>query len=126
MRFLAVVLVCFLAITESRAADPAVSALAEVNQARARRGLRPFLYDHNLTIAASRAAHARAARGIQGHLPNDFAMLPPGTHARAAGCAAWLPSLGWGSCCTYEQHTYAGAAWAMGRDGRRYMHLFVR
>ena len=21
---------------------------------------------------------------------------------------------------------YAGAAWAMGRDGRRYMHLYVR
>jgi hypothetical protein len=30
------------------------------------------------------------------------------------------------SCCVYENYTYAGAAWVSGRDGRRYMHLFVR
>jgi hypothetical protein len=93
---------------------------------RAQRGLRPFLRDEELTIAAERAAAFRAALLIAGHTANDFAYLPPGAVARAAGCAAWTPDGGWGSCCTYEPWTYAGAAWRMGRDGRRYMHLYVR
>jgi len=101
-------------------------ALDEVNAARARRGLRPFLPDPLLTQAAQRCAEIRAARRIHGHLSNDFAHLPPGAHADAAGCGALEPSWGWGTCCTYENHTYAGAAWVMGSDGRRYMHLFVR
>lgn len=132
MRLLTLLLILS-AATLSLAAEPTTtpiySALAEVNQARARRGLHPFRYDHGLTIAANRAANYRAARGIQGHIGGsrgDFAMLPAGTHATTAGCAAWPASFGWGSCCTYEQHTYAGAAWVRGRDGRRYMHLFVR
>lgn len=102
-------------------------ALSEVNAARASRGLRPFLPDPGLTAGAQRAAQERAARGITGHLPNDFAMLPPGAFASAGGCAAWPQGMGWGSCCTYDtQYTYAGAAAVVGRDGRRYMHLFVR
>jgi hypothetical protein len=101
-------------------------ALAEVNGARARRGLPPYFRDERLTVAAERAAAFRAAYLIAGHTPNDFAYLPPGAHAAAAGCAAWTPDWGWGSCCTYEAWTYAGAAWCIGRDGRRYMHLYVR
>lgn len=102
-------------------------ALDEVNAARARRGLRPFLPDPALTQAAAACAQTRAARGIRGHLSNDFAALPPGVNARAAGCGALEPSWGWGTCCTYDQqYVYAGAAWVMGSDGRRYMHLFVR
>lgn len=101
-------------------------ALAEVNATRARRGLRPFLPDPLLTQGAMSCAQTRARSRIQGHLPNDFGHLPPGANARSAGCAAWEPSMGWGACCTYENHTYAGAAWAMGSDGRRYMHIFVR
>lgn len=101
-------------------------ALDEVNAKRAERGLRPFLRDPLLTSAAYATAQFRAARGLFGHTTNDFAFLPPGGSARAAGCAAWPASMGWGSCCTYESHTYAGAAFVIGADGRRYMHLFVR
>ena len=101
-------------------------ALAEVNAARARRGLRPFQHDPQLTQAALQCAQLRASRRIAGHLANDFAYLPAGATARSAGCGAMEPSWGWGTCCTYENYTYAGAAWVMGPDGKRYMHLFVR
>ena len=100
-------------------------ALAEVNAARAARGLRPFLKDNGLTRAAEGAARYRAAHGLAGHTSNDVAFLPPGSSAPAAGCAAWRVGEGWGSCCTYEGWTYAGAAVVV-RDGVRFMHLFVR
>lgn len=99
--------------------------LAEVNAQRAQRGLRPYQFDPGLTQAAQAAANFRASRGIEGHC-NDFSFLPPGTHAAAAGCAAWQPGTGFGACAMYENWTYAGAGSAIGRDGRRYMHLFVR
>jgi hypothetical protein len=101
-------------------------ALAEVNAARAVRGLRPFVEDPDLTTAARGAAEFRAANLMAGHTANDFTFVPSGSSASAAGCAAWEPGMGWGSCCTYDSFTYAGAAWSLGRDGRRYMHLFVR
>ena len=101
-------------------------ALDEVNQARAARGLPPFIKDQNLTIGALNAARARASHHISGHLPNDFHYLPPGSVASAAGCGALTPDWGWGSCCTYDRYTYAGAAFVWGHDGKRYMHLFVR
>ena len=110
----------------SLAAPSTPDALDEVNATRAARGLRPYIPDANLTSAATACAEFRAARLIAGHTGNDFAALPPGTSAAASGCAAWAPGLGWGSCCTYEGYTYAGAAYATGRDGRRYTHLFVR
>jgi len=100
--------------------------LAEVNAKRAERGLRPFIPDPGLTQAAFACAQFRAAHGLFGHTSNDFAFVPPGTHASSAGCAAYTASHGWMSCCVYENYTYAGAAWVTGRDGRRYMHLFVR
>lgn len=101
-------------------------ALAEVNATRVRRGLPPFKHDPLLTRGAMAAASARAQRRLPGHTSNDFGYLPAGARARGAGCAAWVPSLGWGACYTYENYSYAGAAWAMGSDGKRYMHLFVR
>lgn len=113
-------------------ASPAVSsagaadALDEVNATRARRGLPPFARDDNLTRGAMGCAQARAARLMSGHTGNDFAFLPPGAACSATGCAAWHTSMGWGSCCTYDGYRFAGAAWAMGPDGRRYMSLFVR
>jgi hypothetical protein len=111
----------------ARLANPGSGeALDEVNATRAARGLRPYVRDASLTSAATACAEFRAARLIAGHTANDFAALPPGAHASAAGCAAWEPGMGWGSCCTYEGYAYAGAAYAIGRDGRRYMHLFVR
>ena len=102
-------------------------ALNEVNAARAARGLRPFINDPGLNAAALACAKQRCARHIDGHLPeSDFRYLPSGTNAGAAGCGALDPSWGWGTCCTYDSYTYGGAAWVMGSDGKRYMHLFVR
>jgi hypothetical protein len=101
-------------------------ALDEVNAARAARGLSPYIRDDNLTSGAKNVADFRAKHLIEGHTVNDFAGLPPGVLASASGCAAWAPGMGWGSCCTYERWTYAGAAYSVGRDGRRYMHLFVK
>lgn len=104
----------------------ASDALGEVNAARAARGLRPYVLDPLLTRAAEAAASFRAAHRIHGHTRNDFAYLPPGSSASAAGCGALEPSWGWGACCTYDRYTYAGAAVVYGADGRRYMHIFVR
>lgn len=101
-------------------------ALDEVNALRAARGLRPFIRDEGLVRGAAACAAHRAARLLFGHTSNDFAFLPSGTWASAGGCAAWSPSLGWGACCTFDNYTYAGAAVAIGADGKRYMHLFVR
>ena len=100
--------------------------LDEVNAKRAARGLRPFIRDEALTQAARGCAEFRAAYGLFGHTSNDFAFLPAGTSATSAGCAAYPAEYGWMSCCTYENCSYAGAAWVTGRDGRRFMHLFVR
>jgi uncharacterized protein YkwD len=110
------------AATDGSAGD----GLDEVNALRMSRGLRPFVRDEGLTQAARACAAFRAANGLFGHTGNDFAFVPPGTWASSAGCAAYPASYGWMSCCVYENHTYAGAAWVTGRDGRRYMHLFVR
>lgn len=107
-------------------APGAADALAEVNAARAARGLRPFVHDPLLARAAELAAGFRAANRIAGHTSNDFAFLPPGASASAAGCGALDPSWGWGTCCTYDGYTYAGAGFAYGADGKRYMHVFVR
>ena len=107
---------------------PAVTipdALDEVNALRASRGLRPFIRDEALTQAAQTCATVRAQALCFGHTTNDFAALPPGSHAASAGCAAYPASMGWLSCCTNENYTYGGAAYAMGADGKRYMHLFV-
>jgi hypothetical protein len=100
--------------------------LDEVNAKRAARGLRPFVRDEGLAQAARACAQFRAAYGLFGHTSNDFAFVPAGTHATSAGCAAYPAGYGWMSCCVYDNYTYGGAAWVTGRDGRRYMHLFVR
>lgn len=103
-------------------------ALDEVNAARAKRGLRALILDPLLSRAAYKAAQLRSERGIHGHLPEgDMTCLPSGAAADAAGCAALDSSWGWQSCCWDDpQYTHAGAAWVMGNDGRRYMHIFVR
>src|SRR5262245_32247091 len=92
-------------------AQTAYPAMAEVSAARAARGLPPFIENQALTRAAQGAAQYRAARLISGHTANNFAFLPRGAQATAAGCAAWEPRMGWGSCFTYEGHRYGGAAW---------------
>lgn len=101
-------------------------ALSEVNAKRAMRGLRPYIFDAGLTQAAQSCASFRASRHMFGHTGNDFQFLPSGSHASSAGCAAYPASYGWMSCDVYDNYTYAGAAWAMGADGKRYMHIFVR
>lgn len=105
-------------------------ALGEVNAKRATRGLRPYIRDEGLTQAARAAARYRADRLMFGHVADtnlgDFRFLPPGVKAASAGCAAYPAHMGWLSCDIWEANTYAGAAWALGRDGKRYMHIFVR
>jgi len=113
--------------TEKAVVLPSVDdALEEVNAARAKRGLTPFVHDPKLNEAAKACAKIRATSFIEAHLANDFAYLPAGATATSAGCGALEPSWGWGTCCTYDNYTHAGAAWVMGADGKRYMHLFVR
>jgi len=114
------------AAVPTQIANESTDALEEVNAARAARGLRPYILDDGLTTAALGAARFRAAHHLAGHTANDFHYLPDGAHASSAGCAAWHDSWGWGSCCTYDGYTYAGAAWVRGSDDRRYMHVFVR
>ena len=123
MKYSAIAIACVvLSLGTARADD----ALDEVNAARAARGLRPFIRDEGLSQAAAACAEFRASYLLFGHTSNDFAFLPAGVSASSAGCAAYHGSLGWLSCCTYENYTHAGAAYSIGRDGKRYMHLFVR
>ncbi len=109
--------------------------LDELNAYRARKGLKPFTRDVNLSAAAGAAADYRATYLIKGHVNvvihgrsySDYDFLPAGTpRAQATGCAAAGDEWGWLSCCAEENWTYAGAAWTRGRDGKRYMHLYVR
>jgi hypothetical protein len=108
-------------------------ALDEVNGWRVSRGMAPFAKCPQLTVGAHNVAKFRAAHGIAGHTPNDFAGLPAGCSASGAGSGAWPVGLvtttgeTFGACLTDSQrYTTAGAAWAIGADGRRYMQLFVR
>ena len=117
------------AVASAQEPQPVATAqqvLDEVNGQRAQRGLPPYMLDENLARAAGAAAAYRAQHRIEGHTPNDFAFVPPGTVARSAGCAAWPVGMGWGSCCTYDGYRFAGAGFCVGADGKRYMHLFVR
>src|SRR5918994_5158912 len=109
---------------EVRAVASAQQVLDEVNAARSARGLRPFILDENLARGASACAVYRARHRMDRHTPNDFAFLPPGAVARAGGCAAWPAGMGWGSCCTFDNHQFAGAAFCVGPGGKRYMPLF--
>lgn len=105
------------------------NALARVNQQRAARGLPPFMEDPALTQAAQAAASYRARFRMFGHVTGgmgDFQFLPPGTHADAAGCAAYPDHYGFMACAVYENYQYAGAASVPGPDGKMYHHLFVR
>lgn len=104
----------------------AIESLAEVNTARAKRHLPAFVYDDGLATGAAKCATYRAMHLIDGHTKNDFSFLPANVWADGAGCAAWYDMYGWGACFTYENYRYAGAAWARGSDGKRYMHLFVK
>lgn len=104
-------------------------ALDEVNAARARRNLPPYTRDAGLTVAAQSCAEYRAARLNRGHVMTgmgDFQFLPQGVTAASAGCGALTIEWGWATCCTYDRYRFAGAAFVWGRDGRRYMQLFVR
>lgn len=106
------------------AAEP-TDALAELNADRAKRGLFAYERDEGLTQAAAACATYRADRLMSGHTGNDFAFLPAGAHADAAGCAAWAD--GFGACCMHAtEYRTAGAAYVVGRNGLRFCQLFVR
>lgn len=122
-KFLVVVMGLLAMAYQSHAAE---DALDEVNQYRASMGLQPFQRDDGLSQAAAACAEYRAKWLIKGHTDSDFNFLPAGVSADASGCGALSPDWGWGSCCSRENWRYAGAARVLGRDGRRYMQLFVR
>lgn len=101
-------------------------ALDELNAQRAQRGLYPYIRDDLLTQGAQNAANARAQALLFEHTANDFAYLPAGAVSNSAGCAAYADG-GFLACGIYDSGPrYAGAAWARGRDGKRYMHAFYR
>jgi hypothetical protein len=50
--------------------------------------------DNGLTEGALAVAAYRAEHQIAGHTRNDFAFLPKGVSAQAAGCAAWPEGFG--------------------------------
>lgn len=126
MKFVALVISALLLCSICQHSFAGEAALAEVNAARAKRGLPAFVEDPALTVAATKAAAFRAERGIVGHTSNDFQFVPKGARASAAGCAANHWRYGFMSCCRYENWKYAGAAWVMHDDGRMFCHLFVR
>ena len=108
-------------------APKAIDALDEVNAVRKAKGLKPFIRDQGLTEGAKAVASYRADHLCRLHTQNDFAFLPEGVEAKFAGCGAETDRWGWVACCTYDRKCqHAGAAWARGRDGRRYMSIFVR
>lgn len=104
----------------------AYDGLVEVNDFRRRHSLPPYTYDPAMSQAAASCALYRAQNHITYHTSNDFAFVPAGSFSPGAGCACWRPGTGFGSCRMEENWKYAGAAWVIGSDGMRYMHLFVR
>ena len=111
------------------ASQPTTDALSEVNAARARRGLRPYIADAGLTQAAKDCCEYRAAHRIKGHVTGgmgDFQFLPQGVTASAVGAGALEPSWGFQACAMYESFRSAGAATVAGSDGLLYHSLFVR
>jgi hypothetical protein len=107
--------------------------LDEVNACRAQRGLPPFIRDPGLSVGAARCARTKANYCHTGHLNgpmSDFSCLDPGVQCSSTGADGSKHVLGdiwgWSTCCTYEPYMFAGAAWAIGPDGCRYMSLFVR
>ncbi len=102
-----------------------VEALDLVNAKRAERGLPAYQRDAGLTEAAAKCAAYRADHLMAGHTGNDFAFLPAGSTADAAGCAAWASDFG--ACAMFEtQYRTAGAAFVVGKNGLRFCQLFVR
>lgn len=100
--------------------------LRELNEQRAERGLPPYIWDADLTLAAASASEYRASRLMFGHC-DDFAHLPQGATAEAAGCAAYPASYGFMACACYEAGSYhAGACYTLGTDNKRYCQLFIR
>jgi hypothetical protein len=99
--------------------------LDEANAKRRARGLRPYKRDAGLTKAAEALAKFRAKHLLFGHTSNDFGFVPEGVKCEATGCAAYPAHYGWLTCATYDDYTRAGAYWAQGADGQRYMHLCI-
>lgn len=103
--------------------------LEQVNARRRAAGLTPYIECPDLAAGAKACAEYRAAQGIAAHTGNDFAFLPRGCRASAAGCniAAHGGTAAFQTCAMYEAAcTHCGCATARAADGRVFHHLFVR
>ena len=104
----------------------AYDAMDELNAQRTRRGLRPFIKDLGLTLAAEKVAAYRAANHVMLHTRNDFSFVPQGSRASVAG-AGYGTSNQFLTCfCDSSNYQYAGAAYAYDDSGNRLMHLYAR
>ena len=100
--------------------------LEEVNRLRRAHGVAEFERDLELNNAAIKLSLHRAKHLIAGHSDDDFGFLWDRKSADASGVGAAKDEWGWCTCCMLDKYRYAGAAWARGRDGQRYMSIFVR
>lgn len=107
--------------------NTAVDAMADLNARRASYGLPPMRTDPQLLQAAMNAASCRASLRCAGHLLNDYDALPqgvPGYPSCVSGCGVYDGMFL--SCGSDDRRQLAGAAKALGSDGRWYCHLFVK
>lgn len=104
--------------------NTAIDAMADLNARRAMYRLPPMKTDPVLLQAAMKAASCRAALRCAGHLLNDYDASTIGYPYCVSGCGVY--NMMFLSCGSDDRKQYAGAAKALGTDGKWYCHLFVR
>lgn len=104
--------------------NTAIDAIADLNARRAMYHLPPFKTDPVLLQAAMKAASCRAALRCAGHLKNDYDASTIGYPQAVSGCGVY--NMMFLSCGSDDRKQFAGAAKALGTDGKWYCHLFVR
>lgn len=101
-----------------------VDAMADLNARRAMYHLPPFKTDPQLLQSAMNAASCRAALRCEGHLRNDYDASSVKYPQAVSGCGVY--NYMFLSCGSDDRKQFAGAAKALGSDGKWYCHLFVR
>lgn len=104
--------------------NTAVDAMSDLNKRRAMYGLPPMKTDPVLLQAAMNAASCRAALRCEGHLKNDYDASSVKYPQVVSGCGVY--NMMFLSCGSDDRKQFAGAAKALGSDGKWYCHLFVK